>query len=98
MTVTGGRGRRGGAAEDGGAYGPSILGNIKSSDFQLPKSFSSIFQKTSSNLKNTLTRKKDKGQPAIPDVSHPERERKRERERGREREREREREGERERE
>eukprot|EP00092_Neocalanus_flemingeri_P041502 GFUD01045197.1.p1 GENE.GFUD01045197.1~~GFUD01045197.1.p1 ORF type:complete len:1194 (+),score=262.01 GFUD01045197.1:849-4430(+) len=45
------------------SYGTSILGNIKSGEFQLPRGISSIFQKTGSsanNLRNTLQRKKDK--------------------------------------
>ena len=43
--------------------GTSILGNIKSGEFQLPRGISSIFQKTGNsahNLRNTLQRKKDK--------------------------------------
>jgi len=45
------------------AYGTSILGNIKSGEFQLPRGISTIFQKTNTsanNLRNTLQRKKDK--------------------------------------
>ena len=43
------------------SYGTSILGNIKSGEFQLPRGISNIFQKSgTSNLRNTLQRKKDK--------------------------------------
>jgi len=48
---------------NGSDIGTSILGNIKSGEFQLPRGISSIFQKTgtsANNLKNTLQRKKDK--------------------------------------
>jgi len=48
---------------NGSDIGTSILGNIKSGEFQLPRGISSIFQKTGNsahNLRNTLQRKKDK--------------------------------------
>lgn len=48
---------------NGSDIGTSILGNIKSGEFQLPRGISSIFQKTgnsANNFKNTLQRKKDK--------------------------------------
>ena len=53
---------------DGGtsnSFGTSILGNIKSGEFQLPRGIPNIFQKSqggtqTSNLRNTLQRKKDK--------------------------------------
>lgn len=56
------------------AYGTSILGNIKDKEYHLPRSISSIFQKTSlatsaQNLKNTLTRKKDKNQTTVTEMS-----------------------------
>ena len=49
---------------ESGSYGTSILGNIRSGEFQLPRGISSIFNKTvsqsSSNLRNTLQRRKEK--------------------------------------
>merc|ERR1719391_1011134 len=50
----------GSSVGEASSYGTSILGNIKSSEFQLPRSISNIFHKTGGPaLPSTLRRKKD---------------------------------------
>merc|ERR1719391_228473 len=50
----------GSSVGEASSYGTSILGNIKSSEFQLPRSISNIFHKTGGPaLPSTLRRKKE---------------------------------------
>ena len=52
---------------EGGSYGTSILGNIRSGEFQLPRGISNIFNKSgpgtgtgNNSLRNSFRRKKEK--------------------------------------
>ena len=50
-------------SEEGSSYGTSILGNIKSGEFQLPRGISNIFSKQGGGqqaMRGSLSRKKEK--------------------------------------